>query len=329
MGLIYPKDDVDPNEFEWEVKRLKAIEILQRSETDKDIKKMYNDKKAEINDKIMSKIGMVFNGGYTMREGEIKELEFERETKIEDFLNNIIKIFKMHDKLVIEPDDLKNLNLFFDSLLGQKDKLSISEAYKQICENTNLIFIPYSVFKEIIARGAQQKVIGFLDFGEKVINEPYSQNYYYIARYEYVKILSEGKENQQSDHSDSSVLIGGTSEPIASKVTNKSFEIKKIKLNEEISNVKAILNKFENFLHLNKIDGNFSLVLGKGQNELEFNFELSPDKIRRVRSFLDSFSQLSNDSKYYFYLIFELDEDNYEKIREKLKDFDNYIKDRD
>jgi len=329
-GLIYPEDDVNPDDFEWEVKRLKAIDILQKSEIDKDIKKLYNDKKAEINDKIMSRIGMVFNGGYTMREGDIKELEFERETKVEDFLNNIIKIFKTHDKLVLEPNDLKNLNLFFDLLLGQKDKLSISEAYKQICENTNLIFAPYSVFKDIIIKGAQQKVIGLLDIGEKIINEPYSQNYYYIARYEYAKTLS-GEEvgSQPPKPPESSVFTGGKPGPTVPKVTKKSFEIKKIKLNEEISNVKAILSKVENIMHLNKIEGNFSLVLGKGQNELEFNFELSPDKIRKVRSFLDSFSQLSNDSKYYFYLTFELDKDNYEKIREKLKDFENYIVDRD
>ena len=327
-GLIYPKDDVDPNEFEWEVKRLKAIEILQKSEIDKDIKKLYNDKKAEINDKIMSKIGMVFNGGYTMREGNIKELEFERETKVEDFLNNIIKIFKRHDKLVLEPDDLKNLNLFFELLLRQKDKISINEAYKQICENTNLIFVPHSVFRDIIIKGVQQKVIALLDIGEKIINEPYSQNYYYIAKYEYFKTLSEGTGSQPPKPPEPPILIGGKPEPVP-KITKKSFEIKKIKLNEEISSVKAILNKFENILHLTKIEGNFSLILGKEQNELEFNFELSPDKIRRVRSFLDFISQLSNNSKYYFYMIFELDKDNYEKIREKLKDFDNYIVNRD
>jgi hypothetical protein len=188
--------------------------------------------------------------------------------------------------------------------------------------------VPYSVFKDIIIKGAQQKVIALLDIGEKIINEPYSQNYYYIARYEYVKTFSEGTGSQPTKLPEPPVLIGGKPESVP-KVTKKSFEIKKIKLNEEISNVKAILNKFENILHLNKIEGNFSLILGKEQNELEFNFELSPDKIRRVRSFLDSFSQLSNDSKYYFYMIFELDKDNYEKIREKLKDFDNYIRDRD
>jgi hypothetical protein len=334
-GLIYPKDDVNPDEFEWEVKRLKAIEILQKSETDKDIKKSYNDKKAEIDDKIISKIGMVFNCGYTMREGNIKELEFERETKVEDFLNNIIKIFKMHDKLVLEPDDLKDLKLFFDLILGQKDKISINEAYKQICENTNLIFVPYSVFKDIIIKGVQQKVIELLDISEKIINEPYSQNYYYIAKYEYIKTPSEGTGSQPPKPPEPPVLIGGKPEPV-SKITMNSFKIKKIKLNEEklnevISDVKAILNKFEYTLHLNKIRGNFSLILGKEQNELEFNFELSPDKIRKVRSFLDSFSQLSNDSKYYFYIIFELelDKNNYEKIRENLKDYDNYIVDRD
>jgi hypothetical protein len=188
--------------------------------------------------------------------------------------------------------------------------------------------VPYSVFKDIIIKGAQQKVIALLDIGEKIINEPYSQNYYYIISYEYAKTLSGVIEPQPPKPPEPPVIIGGTPEPVP-KVIKKSFEIKKIKLNEEISNVKAILNKFENILHLNKIDGNFSLVLGKGQNELEFNFELSSDKIRRVRSFLDSFSQLSNDSKYYFYLIFELDKDNHEKIREKLKGFENYIVDRD